>query len=242
MDSMLDSLRSLSSLQALFLFLIENALIAIGVVWAARLINNNKELGTVQSKKIAVITIILNTVITFIGYLLWKSGFIHFSIAFNYRVITDGLILVLLMDMFMFFFHYSIHKIEFVNKKIHGLHHRQINPTAIDLFVLHPLEVIGFGGIWLLLISFYPFNIYAVCWYLIFNVLFGMMGHLSKEVFPAWFVRNRYVNWIATPTFHFIHHQYEAYHFGFYILFWDRAMNTIYPEYEELFVKLRKAK
>ncbi len=236
---MFDFLQKLSFTEAVFLFLAENVFIVICVVGIGHLLHARAGLIHRRDIQAAIGTILLNTVITYIGYYLWKIRWIHFHTDFSYRILTDGLLIIFLMDALMFGFHYVVHRIRFLYRHMHAFHHTCVKPKPVDLFILHPIEVLGFGSIWLILISLYAFNMYAVAWYLSFNVFFGMTGHLSKEIFPAWFLRNRYTQWVATPTFHFIHHADEKYHFGFYLILWDRVAKTIHPDYEKIFIELR---
>lgn len=110
---------------------------------------------------------------------------------------------------------------------MHLLHHEAIDPKPIDLFVLHPVETICFGGLWLALLIVHPFNLYAMILYLIVNVLFGMLGHLGIEPLPEKLRKAPVLKYIGTSTFHHQHHRDVEHNFGFYTSVWDRLFGTL---------------
>ena len=50
----------------------------------------------------------------------------------------------------MYVFHWAIHKLSFIYK-YHDLHQQYNKQTTIALFIIHPIEVMGFGVLWLFL-------------------------------------------------------------------------------------------
>lgn len=173
------------------------------------------------------LTNILNTIVTYAGFRLWKDGIITIGTGFSWVIVTDFLMLFFAMDLLMFIFHFIIHK-TFLFKTVHQLHHQAVDPTPIDLFVLHPVEAIGFGGLWLLLLMLCPFNIYAIMIYLTVNVIFGLAGHLGMEPLPERVRSLPLLKYLGTSTFHHHHHQDIRHNFGFYTSIWDRIFGTYY--------------
>ncbi|SHG61532.1 sterol desaturase family protein [Pedobacter caeni] len=233
-----EGLTYLLELPAIYLwpvFLLENVLITLMVLWLGRLIQRHyaPEMMPAYSYTprewwICGITNILNTVITYLGYWLWKHGFILISTDLSLLILSDILILFLAMDLLMYVFHYIIHK-TWLYKAIHGLHHESTDPKPIDLFVLHPLETIGFGSLWLLLLCAVSFNIYAIVVYLVINVLFGMTGHLGMEPLSVKLRNKPILKYLGTSSFHHDHHQDITRNFGFYTSIWDRLFGTYKP-------------
>jgi lathosterol oxidase len=230
-----DGLAYLLKLPAIYLwpvFLLENVLITVLVLWSGRLIQQrfSPQPGSpyLYSRKewlICGLTNVLNTIITYIGYWLWKNGFIGISAEVSWFILIDFLILFLAMDLLMYVFHYIIHK-TWLYKAIHGLHHEAVNPKPIDLFILHPLETINFGALWLLLLLLSAFNIYAIVIYLMINVLFGMIGHLGMEPLSTALRNKPFLKYLGTSSFHHQHHQDITHNFGFYTSIWDRLFGT----------------
>ncbi|WP_343668989.1 sterol desaturase family protein [Chitinophaga sp.] len=207
------------------IFFVENVMITCGVL----LIGGYFYKGGYTAKEwgICLITNVLNTVVTYGGFWLWKQGVIVISVVGTWRILSDFVLLFLAMDLLMFVFHIIIHK-TFLYKAVHQLHHEAIDPKPIDLFVLHPVETIGFGSLWLMLLMVYPFNIYAIIIYLVVNVIFGLAGHLGIEPLPARVRNLPLIKYLGTSTFHHHHHQDIQYNFGFYTNIWDRLFNTLY--------------
>jgi len=134
----------------------------------------------------------------------------------------------MLMDLAMFIFHYFIHH-SVIYKAIHKFHHHYADPIPIDLFVLHPIETIGFGSLWLIILALYGFNFYAVLIYLTANLFFGIMGHLGIEPVPASVRKMAPFKYLGTPSFHHRHHLEIDFNFGFYTNIWDRLFKTYKP-------------
>lgn len=174
---------------------------------------------------IAWLTTILNTAVTYAGYWLWIQNDIRLSTAFSGRILLDALFLFFAMDLLMYIFHYIIHKTP-LYKLLHTLHHEATDPEPIDLFILHPLETLSFGALWLLLLLLFPFNIYGIIIYLVINVIFGMMGHLGMEPLPEKLRQWPLLKYLGTSTFHHTHHRNEQCNFGFYTSIWDRVFHT----------------
>ena len=227
MNDVLDYLLHLPTLALWLIFLAENLLITILVLLFGKL-----NAYTSREWMMCGVTNILNTVVTYGGYWMWKHGIIIINTDISWMMIPDFLILFFAMDLLMFIFHLIIHK-TFLFNAVHQLHHQAVDPTPIDLFVLHPVEAISFGALWLILLTLYPFNIYAVMIYLTVNVLFGLAGHLGMEPLPEK-VRNLPVlKYLGTSTFHHNHHQDIHHNFGFYTSIWDRLFGSFAREDKE---------
>jgi sterol desaturase/sphingolipid hydroxylase (fatty acid hydroxylase superfamily) len=178
-----------------------------------------------QEVLVCILTNIINILITYAGFWLWKHGDVQLSYNRSWRMVFDFLALFILMDLAMFVFHYVIHH-SAIYKAIHRFHHHYTDPTPIDLFVLHPLETLGFGSLWLIIISLISFNIYAVFIYLTVNVLFGVVGHLGIEPIPAGIRKLIPFKYLGTSSFHHRHHLDINYNYGFYTNIWDKLFKT----------------
>src|SRR6478735_7015948 len=161
-------------------FLLENTFIVFLVLTIGRGIQKLsaplEPAYTYSSKEIFIcsVTILLNTIFTYMGFWFWKEGVIIMQLSFSFYILIDFVLLFLAMDFLMFVFHFMIHKTP-AHKYIHQLHHQAVDPKPIDLFVLHPMETMCFGSLWLCLLWVYPFNFYSIIVYLTLNVVFGMI-------------------------------------------------------------------
>ena len=230
--------KTLSWQAALPLFLAENLLVLLLALGFGYLLQaafgRRRALGPVHVPIsgpefwLAACTLLLNTGITFAGFWLWRRGFISIGEGLSGHIVLDFVVLFIGMDLLMYIFHYAIHHSP-LYRWVHAQHHAYTEPQPIDLFVLHPVETLGFGGLWLILMAVYPANFLAIVAYLTVNVLFGVLGHSGVEPFPAAWERRPLLRWLGSSGFHFEHHQDDRHNFGFYTSIWDRLFGTFAP-------------
>ena len=178
-------------------------------------------------------TVAFNSAVTFAGVLLWRRGLIVFRDDLGPGVIVDVVVLLLAMDVAMYFLHRLAH-LRWILPWMHQTHHDFDRPRPLDLFVLNPFECVGFGSLWLCLIAVYDASWLGMSIYLALNVAFGTLGHLGVEVFPVWWTRTPGLRHITTSTFHAQHHAEADYNYGFYTTVWDRLFGTLHPQYERV--------
>ncbi|WP_333597913.1 sterol desaturase family protein [Chryseobacterium flavum] len=171
---------------------------------------------------LSLITVICNCLVLLFGVVLWKNGWIEVGAGEPGGLIfLEVIALLLLMDLLMYFFHYAAH-LPFVYNILHAKHHEHVSTNFLSLFVLHPFETIGFGLMMLAVMTVYDFSVVSISIYLLINLIWGTIGHLNREFFPAQF--DRY--FIGTTRFHNQHHLDEHKNFGFYTSIWDRLFGT----------------
>ena len=226
---MLQFLASQTPFNLWVIFLIENLLVTgLALLFGyaiLKVMNKPVKVASANEWGICIITNVINTAITFGGFWLWKHSYIIFSYDKNWRITTDFLALFLIMDFLMFLFHYLIHH-SILYKAIHKFHHIYEDPIPIDLFVLHPLETVSFGLLWLFTIAVLNFNFYAVFIYLFVNVGFGIIGHLGFEPVPVKLRNYIPLKYLGTSSFHHQHHLDVMHNFGFYTNIWDKLFKT----------------
>lgn len=182
----------------------------------------------------------LNTLVTVVGIIMWQNGIIRVNFDMNIlRIIFDTILLIFAMDLAMYVFHRIAHH-PMLYPIIHRTHHRFENPRPLTLFVLNPFETLGFGSLWLLVITIYPANWAAIIVYLTLNIVFGLVGHIGVEPMPDSWVNSPIIRYISTSTFHAEHHFDDEHNFGFYTLIWDRLFGTISPDYVQDFSSARQ--
>ncbi|WP_407485570.1 sterol desaturase family protein [Elizabethkingia miricola] len=171
---------------------------------------------------LSLLTVICNSFIMLLGVLLWKSEWITLDNNTPAGIVfLEVAALILLMDFFMYLFHYAAHAPS-IYKMLHGKHHEHVSTNFLSLFVLHPFETIGFGLMMIVLLMGYTFSLTAIVTYLTINLIWGTIGHLNREFFPIRFDRLG----IGTTRFHNLHHLDERKNFGFYTSIWDRLFGT----------------
>ncbi len=176
---------------------------------------------------ISMLTVWINALITQLGLYLYTLGYLQVNFEWHPLKMIFGLLgLFFAMDLLMFIFHYLIHQTK-LHRTIHALHHQAIHPKPIDLFVLHPIETLGFGILFIGVLCSVCFQIHAIVIYLVLNVLFGIVGHLGFEPLKKW-PENKYnvLNYLGISSFHQLHHEDINCNFGFYTNLWDRLFGT----------------
>jgi Delta7-sterol 5-desaturase len=179
-------------------------------------------------------TVVWNTLITVLGFVLWHAGIMVLRMDLDWRVLLDTVILFLSMDFAMYVFHRIAHH-PWLYPWIHMTHHRYENPRPLTLFVLNPFEVLGFGLLWLVVLVLSRSSWLSALIYLVINLLFGLFGHLGVEPFPQVWLAIPLLRTISTSTFHTEHHQDQHHNFGFYTLVWDHLFGTLSPSYQHDF-------
>ncbi|MFJ9517513.1 sterol desaturase family protein [Kitasatospora sp. NPDC101801] len=175
--------------------------------------------------------VVLNAGVGVAGWLLWRAGWIRLSTDSGPWALAELLLLTLLMDALMYGGHWLAHRRR-LYRLVHETHHRFPEPGPATLFVLHPLEALGFGGTWLAVLCLWGMSVTAVGGYVVVNLVFGLLGHLGVEPFPARVRRWRLFRWVALPTFHAGHHADPGVNLGFYTTAWDRLFGTVDPGYD----------
>ena len=243
MQWVIEWLRTVPLWQAAGVFLAKNALVlAVAVAlgeWLRRRHAHRRvapEAPPLERQEVvlAAACVVLNSVVTFAGLLLWREGWIRFRLDCGPRALVDLVLLVALMDVGMYLLHRTAHS-PLLYGWLHAPHHRYDRARPLTLFVLSPLEVLGFGALWLAVCVVYEASWAAMLLYLVFNTLWGLLGHLGVEPFPDGWVRWPGTRAVATTTFHARHHLDLAHHYGFYTVVWDRLFGTLAPDYETSF-------
>lgn len=180
--------------------------------------------------------VVLNSVVALAGWYLWKNGIIVISREVGIQCLYDTLALLIMMDFAMYVTHRIVH-IPGIYEWVHQTHHRYEDTRALSLFVLSPLEVFGFGGLWLLVLCLYKASWLGIVIYLLLNAAFGAIGHIGVEPFPESWLKIPILNRFTTSTFHAQHHKERDTNFGFYTDIWDRLFKSLNQTYATVFQK-----
>lgn len=175
---------------------------------------------------LAFSTVFINSAITAGGWLLWKAGVIRLNTNGSWwQILRDTLVLVLAMDLALYVLHRIAH-IPFFYKIAHYKHHEYTKVRVLTLFVMSPLEALGFGTLWVFTLCFFPFTIESVALFLNLNLYFGITAHAGVALYPAALRRLVAGMGLTYPDFHRLHHEDEAANMGFYTRIWDILFKT----------------
>ena len=238
MTELLHSLKQFNWLEITGLSLIINVGIYLGSLGLYSLLNrlgSAKPLGekhaiTTSDFTLSFITIGCNAIVFILGVYMWKFGIIQLSVSTVwFEVVLEVVLLTVLMDILMYAFHRLVHELRMLNK-LHARHHTHVSTNLLSLFVLHPVESIGFGLMMLVVISIIPFSAPGISFYLLINSVWGTIGHLNVTVLPDSWLKLLKKTQICTSEFHYLHHKEQEYNFGFYFSVWDRLLGTLHPK------------
>ena len=144
---------------------------------------------------------------------------------------------ILLHDTWFYWTHRAMHHPRLF-RYFHRTHHLSVNPTPWSSFAFSPLEALVQAAIFPIAVTVMPVHPLAFGLFMVWQMLFNVIGHTGYEYNPAGFMRSplRYV--LNTPTNHIMHHESMRGNFGLYFNFWDRVMGTNHPAYEHRFAEV----
>jgi lathosterol oxidase len=141
-------------------------------------------------------------------------------------------------DTYFYWLHRFMHQPK-VFKWVHLVHHQSTNPSPWVAYAFHPSEAILENGIVLLFFFAFPVHATHVPIFFLFSIIYNIYGHLGWEIYPKGFNTSLVGRWVNTGVAHNQHHKFFKGNYGLYLLFWDRMMGTIRPDYDEAFDKLK---
>lgn len=175
---------------------------------------------------LSLFVLVCNAFVLVLGVWFYNLGYI--KVVENSTVLIillQTLALVIGMDFLMYVFHRIAH-IPWFYSLVHLRHHQHTSVNPISLFVLHPIEAIGFGLLFTLLLYLFTFDTLAIALYLIINLIWGTIGHIDKDVFKNTAFERITRDILCLTVFHNIHHQDPNCNYGFYTLLWDKCFKT----------------
>ena len=178
-----------------------------------------------QEWALATLCVLLNAAVAVAGWMLWQRRWITVRPSTPLRSLLDVAVLFVAMDLLMYLFHRVAH-VRWLFPLVHATHHQYDRPRPLNLFVLNPFEVLGFGALWLGVLLLYPATWAGILIYLTINLAFGTLGHLGVEPFPRAIAHWPVLKHLGSSTFHANHHGDRDVNFGFYTDVWDRLFKT----------------
>lgn len=185
---------------------------------------------------LSLVCVLFNTLVALAGWQLWKLGYISINRELGFHNLIDLVVLLVMMDFFMYLTHRIVH-IKGIYELVHKTHHKYELTRPLSLFVLSPLEVLGFGLLWLMVLCIYSSSWLGIVLYLLLNAAFGAIGHLGVEPFSKLWIKIPLLNRFTTSTFHAQHHMDIDSNFGFYTDIWDSLFGSLNKTYKDLFEK-----
>ena len=120
-------------------------------------------------------------------------------------------------------------------KLFHRVHHESTNPSPWAAYSFAPLEAFMQACIFPLLVFSVPMHPLAFFAFMIWQIVFNVLGHTGFEYFPSWLMKTWLGKILNTPTNHIQHHEKMRGNYGLYFNYWDRLMGTNHKDYEARF-------
>ncbi len=236
---MLEILSQLSLPRLLVLSLLINVLLFSSSIILYTIVSKFSTQALIQTKKQAItksdiilsfVVLVCNAAVFILGEFLWEIGIIKVIASGSLlTILSQVIVLVVAMDFLMYIFHRVAH-LPLLYKQVHRKHHEHASVNALSLFVLHPVEAIGFGLLFIIVLMLYSFNMWAIAVYLIINLIWGTIGHLNQGILNDSGMKLWISKVFCLSLFHNRHHQYPNCNYGFYTLFWDKLFKTYRTE------------
>lgn len=156
-------------------------------------------------------------------------------------MIISFVIMLLFHDTYFYWAHRFMHHPK-VFKHVHLVHHRSTNPSPWAAYSFHPLEAVIETGVFLIIVFIIPSHPLVLFSFLVYMISRNVIGHLGMEIFPSWFLKSKFSNWITVTTHHDLHHKNFNTNYGLYFSWWDKIMGTEDQAYEATFNEVHSRK
>lgn len=168
----------------------------------------------------------LSILLTFIlfdkGYSKIYKDIESYSITY---LISSFFIMLIIHDFYFYCTHRLLH-LPYVYKKVHKLHHSSYNPTPFSAFSFHPAEAVIQAAIIPIICVILPVHIYALLFFVVYNVLINIVGHSGYEFFSESYKSSWLGKYSNSPMHHNMHHKNVKGNYGLYFSIWDKIFRT----------------
>lgn len=160
--------------------------------------------------------------ICFLFFLQW-----YIPLDFSVNIFIPFVILAFILwhDAYFYVLHRLLHQ-KWMLKNIHYVHHQSNISSVWTSYSFHPVE--GIMYTWVTLgIFFLPMNFYALLGAILYNDMLTILWHSWKENFSKKYLRSHKIfKFLATPSFHDMHHSRNIWNFALYFLYLDKLFWT----------------
>ena len=143
-------------------------------------------------------------------------------------------LMMLIQDTYFYWSHRLMHRPRLF-RWFHRTHHKFVNTNPWTTYAVGPLEALGVNGVSIIILLLIPVNGLALLIFSLINTAYAVYTHLGYELYPRGTESHWLGRWINTSVAHNTHHARNRYNYGWYFLFWDRAMGTLDPDYAARF-------
>ena len=139
--------------------------------------------------------------------------------------------MLILHDIYFYVTHLLSHRVGWVFRKFHRIHHQSGNPTPFADIMFHPVDAVLHVGFIPLFLFTLPLHPLAIGFFVTLVLVVNALGHIGFEMFPRFFNHPLLVRWVNRASLHNLHHSHVHYNFGLYFRFLDKLFKTEkYPD------------
>jgi lathosterol oxidase len=172
---------------------------------------------------LASTTTLVNALALLPAWWLWREGHLEVADPSLLGTIAGTAYLLVGLETAMYAIHRTFH-VGWLYRRFHQVHHTDDEAmTALSLFVMHPLEPLGFALVTGALLVAVPVPFAAIGAFFTVNLVLGTVAHVPLDpTVPA----SRGDAWMGGSRLHQAHHARPQSAYGFFTTGWDRLLGT----------------
>lgn len=151
------------------------------------------------------------------------------------------LIALVVHDAYFYWMHRVVHQ-PGLYRRIHLVHHKSVSPSPWASYSFHLNEALLEALIAPIIIFFIPIHPGVLIAFALISFAFNVYGHLGYEIAPRAFRHSVFFEFMATSTYHNLHHSRFRHNYGLYFRWWDRLMGTENPDYVEEYDRIQQSR
>ena len=180
----------------------------------------------VEHTKMAVWNFVFVLLVTCISIWFIGDDFFSFEKISVWQFAKSFVIMVVADDIWFYGIHRLMHKIPFLYKKIHIVHHRAAPPIPIDYLYTHPIEAMTSSmglmiGAMVLVALFGVISIYVFAAYVFYRTMHELVLHSSLTIIPK-----KWLGFIGSSEHHYLHHKHLNGNYGSAFNILDKIFGT----------------
>ncbi len=207
--------------------------------WRRKIIQRDPAAADVRREMLwSLLTVVIYSLVGTATLLIGRQG----GMQFYKKIDAHGwlwffgsiVIAIIVHDTYFYWTHRLMHHRRLF-RWFHRVHHQSTNPSPWAAYSFAPLEAVVQAGIFPLLAFTLPMHPLAFFAFMIWQIVFNVIGHTGYEYFPPWLMKSWLGKLLNTPTNHIQHHEKMRGNYGLYFNYWDRLMGTNHKDYEARF-------
>ncbi len=178
------------------------------------------------SLKSCVVFSLMTVIVYYCALKGWTSVYLNVADRGWGYLAASIVMMLFLHDIYFYVTHMLSHRISWIFRKFHRIHHQSGNPTPFADIMFHPVDAVVHVGFIPLFLFTLPVHPIAIGLFVTLVVVVNALGHIGYEMFPRFFNHPFIVHWVNRASLHNIHHSHVHCNFGLYFRFLDRLFKT----------------